>query len=171
MLDLHELADFSIKFAIEALKSGRGLYVMATVFDQEWQFNFLVDDGKVQQEQFVLAVRQMVKDFNAQAVCLLADSYVTKVTSPEVSHRIANGESFTAAEILARKWGRRREAIICTVERPGSLAVFHQFYRRNSEGSIIVEELQIGNPDLDSLGATHRTGLYRFFEQPAPTVQ
>lgn len=171
MLDLRELADFSVKWGIETLKAGRTLHVMATVFDQEGQMNFLVDDGKVQQEKFVLAVRQMVKDFNAQAVCLLADSQITKVTSPEASHRIARGESFTAKEILARKWGKRRDAIICTVERPGSLAVFHQYYRRNADGHVILEELECGNPDLDGLGATHRTGMYRFFEQPAATVQ
>jgi hypothetical protein len=170
-MDLRALADFSIQFGIAILREGKELRVQATVFDQHDQMNILTDNGVVQQEKFVLAVRQMVRDLNAKAVCLLADSHITKVTSPQALHRIALGESFTAKELLANQWAKRRDAIVCTVERPGEIAIFHQYYRRNAHGAIILEELETGDPDRDGLGATHRTGMYRFFEQPEPTVQ
>jgi hypothetical protein len=170
-MDLRALAEVSIDFAVTTLRSGNQLYVQAVVFDQDGQMNFLVDDGTVQQKKFLQALRQMIKDFNGKAACLLADSQVTKVTSPEANHRIALGESFTAEEILARKWGRRRDAIVCTVERPGEIAIYHQYYRRNAHGHIILEELQTANPDTQALGVTGRAGLYRLFEAPAPSVQ
>jgi hypothetical protein len=171
MMDLRALAEFSINFGVTILRSGRELCVQAVIFDQDENMNFLVDNGTVQQERFLEAVRKMIKDFNGKAACLLADSQITKVTSPEANHRIALGESFTAEELLARKWGKRRDAIVCTVEKPGEIAIYHQYYRRNSEGAVILEELQTANPETQALGATGRAGLYRLFEEPEPTVQ
>lgn len=171
MMDFRELAAFSINFAIAILRSGNQLCVQVVVFDQDDNMNVLADTGNLKPEEFMQAARKMVKDFNAKASCLLADSQVTRVTSPEAMHRVSRGESFTADEIVKRKWGRRRDAIVCTVEKPGEIAIFHQYYRRNSEGAIILEELHTANPDTNALGETKRAGLYRLFEQPVPTVQ
>lgn len=162
---LQDLLDFNINFALSEMRAGKVVHPMATLVPEKEGAEFAVfqNASGLNAEQMRKAILTKIAEEGIKGVAFVSEAWFTQVTSPEALHRLDKGERFGSEEIVKRGWGKKRETLICSVETRTELHIVYQFFRRNSHGHVILEDLQqemnVSGSDFEK-----RTGIFCFFD-------
>jgi hypothetical protein len=122
-------------------------------------------DEHVAKDALAETVRALVREKQAQAVINIGDAWVMALDEKHPFFREAASRQYPMEQLERMGVGKRREALVLTLETPIYTRIMEQFYYRNAEGNIIFRELK----EDDSTNRHWKPPVgrfYGFFEEP-----
>lgn len=125
-------------------------------------------DEHVAKDALAEVVRSHIRERQALGVVSMSDAWVMKLDECHPFFKEAQSGRFSIQELERMGVGKRREALILSLETPIYARIMEQFYYRNAEGNIIFRELK--ESDSTSWDEQPSGRFYNFFDKQKAVV-